>query len=78
MEPVDNVLWFAGEAVHETLWGTVGGAWVSGERAADAVLRRFSGKAPAAEVEPPPKRDSEEPSARRRLEGPRGLFSNDY
>ena len=82
MEPVDNVLWFAGEAVHETLWGTVGGAWVSGERAADAVLRRFSGKTPAAEVEPPPKlppkRESEEPSARRRLEGPRGSFSNDY
>ena len=41
MEPVQNALWFAGEAVHETLWGTVGGAWESGERAADAVLRRL-------------------------------------
>jgi hypothetical protein len=37
-------VWFAGEAVHETLWGTVGGAWVSGERAANAVLRRLSGQ----------------------------------
>ena len=31
MEPVRDRLWFAGEAVHETLWGTVGGAWESGE-----------------------------------------------
>jgi monoamine oxidase len=41
MEPVRERLWFAGEAVHETLWGTVGGAWESGERAADAALRRL-------------------------------------
>jgi monoamine oxidase len=34
----DRVL-FAGEAAHETLWGTVGGAWESGERAADAALK---------------------------------------
>jgi len=40
-EPVRGRLWFAGEAVHDTLWGTVGGAWESGERAADAALRRF-------------------------------------
>ena len=39
MEPVRNRVFFAGEAVHETLWGTVGGAWESGERAADAVLK---------------------------------------
>ncbi len=43
-EPVRDAVWFAGEAVHETLWGTVGGAWESGERAADAVLRRLSGQ----------------------------------
>src|SRR5215831_13672561 len=42
MEPL-NRMYFAGEAVHETLWGTVGGAWESGERAADAVLRLFGG-----------------------------------
>ena len=41
MEPLQNAIWFAGEAAHETLWGTVGGAWESGERAADAVLRRL-------------------------------------
>jgi monoamine oxidase len=35
MEPVRERLFFAGEAVHETLWGTVGGAWESGERAAE-------------------------------------------
>ncbi|MEN3381409.1 MAG: hypothetical protein V7608_1453 [Hyphomicrobiales bacterium] len=39
MEPVRERLFFAGEAVHETLWGTVGGAWESGERAADAALK---------------------------------------
>ena len=43
MEPVQNAVWFAGEAAHETLWGTVGGAWESGERAADAILRRLGG-----------------------------------
>jgi monoamine oxidase len=44
MEPVRNRLWFAGEAVHETLWGTVGGAWESGERAAAAVVRSLTGR----------------------------------
>lgn len=43
-EPVRDTVWFAGEAVHQTLWGTVGGAWESGERAADAVLRRLAGQ----------------------------------
>jgi hypothetical protein len=37
MESVNDRIWFAGEAAHETLWGTVRGAWESGERAADAV-----------------------------------------
>jgi monoamine oxidase len=41
MESVRERLWFAGEAAHETLWGTVGGAWESGERAADAVLKQL-------------------------------------
>jgi monoamine oxidase len=39
MEPLGNRLFFAGEAAHETLWGTVGGAWESGDRAADAVVK---------------------------------------
>src|SRR5262245_47844905 len=41
LEPANPRLCFAGEAAHETLWGTVGGAWESGERAADVILRRF-------------------------------------
>jgi monoamine oxidase len=41
METLRDRLWLAGEAAHETLWGTVGGAWESGERAADAVHRRL-------------------------------------
>ena len=39
-EPIGAVF-LAGEATHETLWGTVDGAWESGERAADAALRRI-------------------------------------
>lgn len=41
-EPMGN-LFLAGEATHETLWGTVDGAWDSGERAADAALKRLGG-----------------------------------
>jgi monoamine oxidase len=41
MEPVRDRIWFAGEAAHEALWGTVGGAWESGERAADAAIKRI-------------------------------------
>jgi hypothetical protein len=56
MEPVNDAIWFAGEAAHETLWGTVGGAWDSGERAAEAVLRRMGVlKTPAPEAEAAPK-----------------------
>jgi hypothetical protein len=39
-EPI-GCMFLAGEATHETLWGTVDGAWESGERAADAALRRI-------------------------------------
>jgi monoamine oxidase len=57
MDPAGS-LFFAGEAAHETMWGTVGGAWESGERAADAVLRRLSGvrEPTAAPQKAPPKR----------------------
>jgi monoamine oxidase len=41
MDPIRDRVWFAGEAVHETLWGTVGGAWQSGERAAESAMRRL-------------------------------------
>jgi monoamine oxidase len=39
-EPIGSVF-LAGEAAHETLWGTVDGAWESGERAAEAALRKI-------------------------------------
>ena len=39
-EPI-GCLFLAGEATHETLWGTVDGAWESGERAAEAALRKI-------------------------------------
>ncbi|MGD9921744.1 MAG: flavin monoamine oxidase family protein [Pseudorhodoplanes sp.] len=38
-EPLRDRVFYAGEAAHETLWGTVGGAWESGERAADLALK---------------------------------------
>jgi monoamine oxidase len=41
MIPVRDQLFFAGDAVHETLAGTVGGAWESGTRAAEAALRKM-------------------------------------
>jgi len=41
MEPIGGKIWFAGEAVHETQWGTVAGAWESGTRAAEAALRKL-------------------------------------
>jgi monoamine oxidase len=40
-DPITDNVWYAGEAAHETLWGTVGGAWESGERAADAALHQL-------------------------------------
>ena len=45
-EPLNDAVWFAGEAIHPTLWGTVGGAWQNGERAADAVIARLDHKPP--------------------------------
>jgi monoamine oxidase len=65
MQPVRDRLFFAGEAVHETQWGTVGGAWESGERAADAVLRRLAG-VPDPEPPAPEPLAAPETSPRRR------------
>jgi monoamine oxidase len=42
-EPLRDRIFLAGEATHETLWGTVNGAWESGERAADAVVKLLGG-----------------------------------
>ncbi len=51
-EPLHENVWFAGEAAHETLWGTVGGAWASGERAAGAALRHLAGETAVVERRP--------------------------
>jgi monoamine oxidase len=53
-------VFFAGEALHETLWGTVGGAWETGERAAETVLRKLG---VLRDPEPPAR---ERPPVRRR------------
>jgi monoamine oxidase len=42
-EPINYRIFLAGEATHETRWGTVNGAWESGERAADAVVKLLGG-----------------------------------
>lgn len=54
-DPLGGLI-LAGEATHETLWGTVGGAWESGERAAEAALRRIGALAPKAREQPARKR----------------------
>ena len=61
-EPI-GCMFLAGEATHETLWGTVDGAWESGERAAEAALRRI-GALRDTEPEPAPVRG---PRRRRRI-----------
>ena len=40
-EPFAGRVWLAGEALHETQWGTVNGAWESGQRTAEAALRQM-------------------------------------
>ena len=72
-DPIADGVWYAGEAAHETLWGTVGGAWESGERAADAVLRQLGPIKPraAAEAEPPNPTSSANRRAARREPAPR-------
>src|SRR5216684_2380428 len=57
-EPI-GCMFLAGEATHETLWGTVDGAWESGERAAEAALRKIGAlkdTEPAARAAPAVKR----------------------
>ncbi|MET0708608.1 MAG: FAD-dependent oxidoreductase, partial [Tardiphaga sp.] len=51
----------AGEATHETLWGTVDGAWDSGERAAEAALKKIG-----ALKEPEPEKPTRAPKRRTR------------
>jgi monoamine oxidase len=76
-EPVNDAVWFAGEAAHETLWGTVGGAWESGERAADAVLQKLGPlKPPPAEATAAPKRKVQPASAAPRAQPREALTPN--
>src|SRR5258707_15873188 len=46
-------MYLAGEATHETLGGTIDGAWESGERAAEAALRRIGALKDAEPIEAP-------------------------
>jgi monoamine oxidase len=67
MEPLRNRVFFAGEAVHETQWGTVGGAWESGTRAADMVVRRILGQPEPRQ----PETEGVQPAERPRRKGKR-------
>jgi monoamine oxidase len=66
-EPIGS-LFLAGEATHETLWGTVDGAWESGERAADAALRKIGALKDTTPAQAPPARAA--PRSRRRSANP--------
>ncbi len=57
-EPFGNVF-IAGEATHETLYGTVEGAWDSGAQAADAALKKIGPAKP-----PPPAAKKSRPKKR--------------
>jgi monoamine oxidase len=85
LEPVADNVWYASEAAHETLWGTVGGAWESGERAANAVLAHLGpvrletpAQAEAAKKRVPAREHAERRTRRdepeRRQEAPRQYF----
>jgi monoamine oxidase len=66
VEPLGN-LFFAGEATHETLWGRVDGAWESGERAADAALRKIGAlkeATPETQTRKPSRHHERKPSRR--------------
>ncbi|MBN9584174.1 MAG: amine oxidase [Afipia sp. 62-7] len=77
MEPLGS-LFFAGEAAHETQWGTVGGAWESGERAAEAALRKIGALKPEASAQAKPAKTRRKSAPRAEAEpvtrGGRGLF----
>jgi monoamine oxidase len=66
MESIGSRLWIAGEAVHETQWGTVNGAWESGERAATEALKSLG-----ALKEPEPEKKPAQPQRTRRRTQPR-------
>ncbi|MCC6949295.1 MAG: FAD-dependent oxidoreductase [Bradyrhizobiaceae bacterium] len=55
-EPAHDRIFFAGEALHESWYGTVAGAWISGERAADAAIRRLTAASTAQRAVPAQKK----------------------
>lgn len=78
-EPLRDRVFYAGEAAHETLWGTVGGAWESGERAADLALKLLGplpGAAPAQKAQPAKQRPArkQKPAPRRQRAPQRQQF----
>jgi hypothetical protein len=66
-------MYFAGEATHETLWGTVDGAWQSGERAAEGALRRIGALRDIPAAAPPPQKQRRRAPPAQSAQ-PRGLF----
>ena len=78
-EPLRDRVFYAGEAAHETLWGTVGGAWESGERAADLALKIVApptGTVPAQKTRPakqPVRRRRQRRNAPRQQQWPAGV-----
>jgi monoamine oxidase len=70
-EPIGGALFLAGEATHETLWGTVDGAWESGERAAEAALRRIGALKDTGPVEAPARAPRRRTAPARRTATPR-------
>jgi monoamine oxidase len=76
-EPLRDRVFYAGEAAHETLWGTVGGAWESGERAADLALKIVSpptGTVPAQKTQPgKQRRRQQQQKAPRQQQWPAGV-----
>jgi monoamine oxidase len=73
IDPV-GCMYFAGEATHDTLWGTVDGAWESGERAAEAALRRIGALPAAPSAAPPPRKQQRRRAPAAQSAQPRGLF----
>jgi monoamine oxidase len=65
-EPLGGRIWFAGEAVHDSKWGTVDGAWESGERAALAALNQMGFGDKPKPVRSEPERKPKRPVKRRR------------
>jgi monoamine oxidase len=49
-EPIGQRIWIAGEATSRGQWGTAGGAWEEGERAAERVVMAVLGRTPADRV----------------------------